>query len=80
MIPLSPRGCRLGEGHVDFAKALELIATRSPHARGLHLLVESGWETFDLPGPRATQLRKEILEHGVTYLQNLTASIEGRMS
>jgi 3-oxoisoapionate decarboxylase len=78
MIPLSPRGCRLGDGHLNFPRALELLATRSPYAHGLHLLVESGWETFDLPGPRAMELRKEILEDGVRYLQDLTASMKGR--
>lgn len=78
MIPLSPRGCRLGDGHLDFPRALQLLATRSPCARGLHLLVEAGWETFDPPGPRATELRKEILEDGVRYLQDLTASMKGR--
>lgn len=80
LIPLNPRGCPLGEGHVDFPRAVELIAERSPRPRGMHLLVEAGWETFDSPGARATQLRQDLLEHGVSYLQQLIAPAEGRAS
>ena len=73
LIPINPRGCPLGEGHVDLPRAVELIAARSPRARGLHLLVEAGWDTFDGPGARATQIRRDLLEHGVRYLNQLVA-------
>jgi 3-oxoisoapionate decarboxylase len=71
MIPLIPRGCRLGEGHVDFPRALRLLAERSPCATGMHLVVEAGWETYDLGSENASTIRKEILEDGVRYLESL---------
>jgi sugar phosphate isomerase/epimerase len=74
LIPLIPRGCRLGEGHVDLPRAVELFAERSPRAERLHLIVEAGWETFDPAGPGAVELKRDLLEHGVRYLNQLTKS------
>lgn len=74
MIPLLPRGCRLGEGHVDFPRALRLLAERSPQATGLHLIVEAGWETFDLGAENARELKREMLESGVHYLKHLVTT------
>jgi sugar phosphate isomerase/epimerase len=74
LIPLVPRGCRLGEGHVDLERAVQLFAERSPHPDALHLIVEAGWETFDPAGPGAVDLKRELLEDGVRYLNDLISS------
>ncbi|MGH3630165.1 MAG: hypothetical protein ACRDRL_22330, partial [Sciscionella sp.] len=77
LIPLVPRGCRLGEGHVDIPRAVQLLASRSPRAVGLHLIVEGGWDTFDPDGPCAHDIRRDVLEDGVRYLTRLIESTEG---
>ncbi len=77
LIPLVPRGCPLGEGHVDLPRAVRLLAQHSPHARGLHLIVEAGWETFDPGAPGAADLKRSLLEHGVRYLDTLISVIGG---
>ena len=77
LIPLVPRGCRLGEGHVDQRRAVELFAQLSPRAKGLHLIVEAGWETFDPTGPGAVELKTSLLEHGVRYLNDLVTELGG---
>jgi sugar phosphate isomerase/epimerase len=74
-IPILPRGCRLGEGHVDFRRALLLLAERSPKAEGLHLVVEAGWETFDAAAENAQELKQALLEQGVGYLRELVQSL-----
>lgn len=71
LIPFLPRGCRLGEGHVDVDGAVALLAAKSPRAVGLHLLVESGWVNFP-PEPDSADSRRDILEHGARYLTELT--------
>lgn len=76
MVPLIPRGCRLGAGHVDFPRAVRLLAERSPRAAGLHLIVEAGWETFDPDAENARELKREVLESGVRYLEKLIAAAE----
>lgn len=71
LIPILPRGCRLGDGHVDLERAVRLFAERSPSASGLHLIVEVGWETFDPTVSNAVDLKRDLLEHGVGYLREL---------
>lgn len=73
LIPFLPRGCRLGEGHVDIAGAVALLAETSPRAVGLHLIVESGWVSFP-PDGDSPDARRDILEHGGQYLTELTQS------
>jgi len=77
LIPLVPRGCPLGAGHVDQRRAVQLFAERSSHAQGLHLIVEAGWETFDPAGPGAVELKRSLLEDGVRYLNELVAELGG---
>lgn len=78
-IPFLPRGCRLGEGHVDIDGAVSLLAEQSPRATGLHLLVESGWVRFPPDGDSA-ELRQDILEHGAQYLNKLIMAEGGAKS
>jgi len=76
MIPIIPRGVRLGEGHIDFQRALRLLAERSPKAEGLHLIIETGWETFDA-GSDIDEFKRAVLEEGVDYLRDLVLSMVG---
>lgn len=76
MIPIIPRGVRLGEGHIDFPRALRLLAERSPRAEGLHLIIETGWETFD-PGADIDAFKRAVLEEGVEYLRDLVHVMTG---
>jgi sugar phosphate isomerase/epimerase len=76
LVPIVPKGCELGEGHVDLVRAARLFAERSPRAEGLHLITEAGWETFDPEADNATDLKKALLEQGVSYLTELVASAQ----
>jgi sugar phosphate isomerase/epimerase len=81
-VPFLPVGCRLGEGHVDVPKALRLLAERSPAAEGLHLIVEPGWEPEgDIPEAvlPPMELRQQILDHGVEYLNKFVAEHRARI-
>lgn len=78
LVPIVPKGCELGEGHVDLVRAARLFAERSPRAENLHLITEAGWETFDPDAANATDLKKALLEQGVRYLTDLVASSRGR--
>lgn len=73
LVPILPKGCELGEGHVDLVRAARLFAERSPRARNLHLITEAGWETFDPDADNAVDLKRDLLEQGVRYLTDLVA-------
>ena len=74
LVPIVPKGCELGQGHVDLVRAARLFAERSPRARNLHLITEAGWETFDPEADNAVELKKGLLEQGVRYLTELVAA------
>lgn len=74
LVPILPKGCELGQGHVDLVRAARLFAERSPRAKGLHLITEAGWETFDPAADNAVDLKKALLEQGVRYLTDLVAT------
>jgi sugar phosphate isomerase/epimerase len=69
-IPFTAFGCAFGEGHVDFTRAVQLLAENSPRANGLHLIVEPGWMKWDPDRDVQTQ-EVEFYEHSVTYLKHL---------
>ncbi|MDR1392900.1 MAG: sugar phosphate isomerase/epimerase [Bifidobacteriaceae bacterium] len=75
-IPQIPVGCRLGEGQVDLPRTIELLAAHSPKATGLHLIVEAGWEPEGCPEQvlPPLELRREILESGVAWLNQFIAT------
>jgi sugar phosphate isomerase/epimerase len=78
LVPIVPKGCELGAGHVDLLRAVRLFAERSPRARNLHLITEAGWETFDPDADNATDLKKALLEQGVRYLTDVVAAARER--
>lgn len=70
LIPLQPKGCLLGEGHVDVPRAIRLLAERSPRADNLHLIAEPGWESFGQPGePDDAITKTAIVEDALQYLR-----------
>ncbi len=42
-VPFYPSGCALGDGHSNIEKIVDILAEKSPYAKGLHLIVECGW-------------------------------------
>ncbi|WP_195909094.1 sugar phosphate isomerase/epimerase [Microlunatus sp. Gsoil 973] len=78
LVPIVPKGCELGAGHVDLVRAVRLFAERSPRAQNLHLITEAGWETFDPEADNATDLKKALLEQGVSYLTELVAAAKAK--
>lgn len=69
-IPFTAFGCTLGEGHVDLAAAIELLARHSPCAEGLHLIVEPGWMVMD-PSREASVQSLEFFEKSIRYVEGL---------
>lgn len=74
LVPIVPKGCELGKGHVDLVRAARLFAERSPRAENLHLITEAGWETFDPDADNAPDLKQTLLEQGVRYLTDLVGA------
>lgn len=44
-IPFYPVGCAVGEGHVNIPAAIDTLVEKCPHANGLHLIIEIGWQS-----------------------------------
>lgn len=72
LIPYQARGCALGEGNVDIPRAIDLLDKRSPHANGLHLIVEVGWPNYKKGIDKKVQ-DKLMVERSIEYLKNLLA-------
>jgi sugar phosphate isomerase/epimerase len=70
VIPFRARGCPLGQGHVDLPRALDLLETYSPHAEGLHLVLEQDWLDY-APGADRREQDRATLEQSLDYLKNL---------
>jgi len=70
LIPLIPVGCALGEGNVDIAEAVKTLAEQSPHAEGLHLIIELGWERIP-EGKTREEVRYHQFHQSIRYLKEL---------
>jgi sugar phosphate isomerase/epimerase len=70
LIPMLPIGCACGEGNVDLAMCIDELATKSPYAEGLHLIIELGWDPI-LPGMDKDASRIELFHRSVDYLKGL---------
>ena len=72
-IPFYVVGCALGEGHVDIPAAIDELAKKSPHAKGLHLIIEVGWVENDPEWDRAQidANMKSIFDRSIEYLKKL---------
>jgi sugar phosphate isomerase/epimerase len=71
LIPMLPIGVACGEGNVDLGRCLDELVANCPHAEGLHLIVELGWDP-PLPGMSHEESRTELFHRSVAYLKQLT--------
>ncbi len=70
MIPVLPIGVACGEGDVDLQLAIDELVAHCPHAEGLHLIIEVGWDPA-LPGMDERQTRYIEFHRSVAYLKRL---------
>ena len=71
IMPYLPLGCPLGDGNVDIAEAIQILREQSPHAQGLHLVLEQGWYG-GLGGDMDKRLYNYmVMEKGLKYLKQL---------
>jgi sugar phosphate isomerase/epimerase len=70
LIPMIPVGCALGDGHVDIPLAVKTLAAKSPWAKGLHLIIELGWERIP-EGRNQAELRTEMFHQSIAFLKKL---------
>lgn len=70
LIMFQAQGCPLGEGHVDIPRAIDLLEKHSPHADGLHLVIEQGWLAYEPDKDRKAQ-DKAALEQSLVWLRDL---------
>lgn len=70
LIPFQARGCALGEGNVDIPRAVRLLDEQSPHANGLHLIVEQGWLAYESVTDRK-ELDRKTAEKSIAYLRKI---------
>jgi len=71
IIPYLPLGCPLGEGNVDLEMAIDLLMEKSPHAYGLHLVLEQGWYGGLDKGYDRRLYNYMVMEKGLEYLKKL---------
>ncbi len=72
VIPMIPVGCAVGDGNVDIPKAIQTLAEVSPHANGLHLIIELGW--WRVPeGMTDEDYKRELFHKSIKYVQGLLA-------
>ncbi len=76
-IPFYPSGCALGEGNAEAEKAVRIIAENSPHAKGLHLIVENGWVEYEegTTDEQKAEISKEMYLKGIQFLKKMTGKI-----
>ncbi|NLN47073.1 MAG: sugar phosphate isomerase/epimerase [Clostridiaceae bacterium] len=76
-IPFYPSGCALGEGNAEAEKAVKIIAENSPHAKGLHLIVENGWVEYEegTTDDQKAAISKEMYLKGINFLKKMTGKI-----
>ena len=72
LIHMQPLGCAVGDGNVDIPRAIYLLDKHSPHAEGLHLVVELGWSAYFDKIPFEIQ-NKEMLYKSLQYIKGLLA-------
>ncbi|MCL2477962.1 MAG: sugar phosphate isomerase/epimerase [Treponema sp.] len=70
LIPYQARGCAVGDGNVNIPKALDLLDKKSPHSKGLHIVIEQGWMNYDNITDKPAY-DKECVHKGLAYLKKL---------
>ncbi|WP_311764935.1 sugar phosphate isomerase/epimerase family protein [Paenibacillus agricola] len=69
-IPFTAYGCPFGDGHVNLHRAVQLLAQRSPRAKGLHLIIEPGWMRWNPELDVRTQ-QADFYKQSVAYLKGM---------
>jgi sugar phosphate isomerase/epimerase len=70
LIPFQARGCAVGDGNVDVKRTVDLLAKKSPFAKGLRLIIEHGW--MEIPkGEDGRAYGRKCVKKGLKYLNNL---------
>jgi len=72
LIPMVPVGCAVGDGHVDIPAAIAALEQQSPWAKGLHLIIELGWDRIP-EGQSRDQVRLDMFHKSIEYLKKLTS-------
>ena len=73
-IPMIPVGCDLGDGNVGIAEVVRVMAEESPHAEGLHLIIETGWMPPPAPDMPQNQQILGVFHRSIDYLKELLQS------
>jgi sugar phosphate isomerase/epimerase len=70
LIPFQARGCAVGDGNVDVKRVVDVLAEKSPFARGLRLIIEHGW--MEIPrDENAREYSRKCVRKGMAYLNGL---------
>jgi sugar phosphate isomerase/epimerase len=75
-IPFMASSCAVGEGIIDFPRAVHLFAKYSPFRKGLHLIVESSTSTpklGDISAAEREAAARQRIDDSVAYLLRLRA-------
>jgi len=73
LFPMLPVGCAVGDGNIDFPRAIKTLVEKSPHAEGLHLIVELGW--YPVPeGQTGREVELAQFHRSIDYLNQLLES------
>ncbi len=70
LIPMLPVGCAVGDGNVDIPLAIKTLAEKCPHAKGLHLIIELGWEPVP-EGKTQEENRLDLFHKSIAYLKSI---------
>jgi sugar phosphate isomerase/epimerase len=70
LIPMLAVGCALGDGNVDIPLAVETLAAKCPHAEGLHLIIELGWQP-PYPGMSRDETNLAMFHSSIGFLKAL---------
>lgn len=69
-IPFAALGCDLDDGYLDIPWVVDVLAKKSPYARGLHLVIETGWVP-KLPDVERAETVRSVYEKSVHYLKSI---------
>ncbi len=72
LIPVVPVGCAVGDGNVDIPAAIKALEEHSPWAKGLHLIIELGWDRVP-EGKTRDEVRLEMFHKSIDFLKKQIA-------
>ena len=71
--PMTPVGCPIGEGNIDFPRTIKLIAEKARYPEGFHLIIEQGWfgNEAEKAGISSAEYSLYSLDKSLEYLKKL---------